>query len=725
MENNIFYESALSERVQQLLIVATRFQMDSDIQYDNNMLYICSDGTLNVNCLEAKLRVESNDLDSYECYLSLARNLYPVFQNMEQFYSNLSSENFRFYLFDYLLWTNQEILVQRSFDILFHNTGVETFHSMLLSTSILEHALGDIYAKNGSSCPFMLKDLLETNELISVLGGTILNFMMVLFGPPTSLNLRNLTWHGFFKAGELAKCLAYTVICIIATIGKLLSLKNINCSSIKHRSSLLVKNCDLIENVFSEFKGFSAPLFLRQMCNEGTSDKEMLNSIKHDIVITFANCRFLSTKSLPLWTLALNLYCQQQYGECTVILLTQMEHLLRCVFCYANNCSERIICAENDKLFTTFDEILGKEVVSLEGLKSPNKLPEAVGKGLFMMLLDLLIYPDGPRLRDHLSHGEIALSSITDLLASHLILMILALIWSINEQSLQSSSVLLKQNKQPCLISNTLCELQTAVIDISSKYQSLFHPLSRLRKSTLSVISLLAEFNNIICQFGNDSCVLVDDCTTRKETAAENKTLFEKDQLYKALLKILPNITESDCELVLCSTSKMDQISNFLIPESCVGEVIVNSCEQGYCMSRSEEIGFYLRLMHLCCCVSEQIFHVTAIRHEQLVQKQLRSRQRTTYTRMIASLPVISLCIRISALLATNELCLLFECAAKSSPQINNNHYTSSHIKCLKLLQKLFENLITYTKLDSNRWNEAKELCITTVNGLIACCNCV
>jgi len=41
---------------------------------------------------------------------------------------------------------------------------------------------------------------------------------------------------------------------------------------------------------------------------------------------------------------------------------------------------------------------------------STNKLVQELGAPHMEMLLDLLVHPEGPRLRDHISHGEVGAS---------------------------------------------------------------------------------------------------------------------------------------------------------------------------------------------------------------------------------------------------------------------------------------------------------------------------
>ena len=76
---------------------------------------------------------------------------------------------------------------------------------LLLVTSSLEHALGNIYLSFSSSsqCPSLLKDLLATQEIKEVFGDVVVCLLHILLGPPSSLNLRNILWHGFASPGEV------------------------------------------------------------------------------------------------------------------------------------------------------------------------------------------------------------------------------------------------------------------------------------------------------------------------------------------------------------------------------------------------------------------------------------------------------------------------------------------------------------------------------------------
>ena len=54
-------------------------------------------------------------------------------------------------------------------------------------------------------------------------------------------------------------------------------------------------------------------------------------------------------------------------------------------------------------------------------------LVQSVGTFLQEMLLDILVYPDGPRLRDRLSHGELSFHTIPSSLVSFVTAILISL----------------------------------------------------------------------------------------------------------------------------------------------------------------------------------------------------------------------------------------------------------------------------------------------------------
>jgi hypothetical protein len=53
-------------------------------------------------------------------------------------------------------------------------------------------------------CPRMLRELLMMPEVVSLLGEDCHFLLRLLIGPPSGLNLRNITWHGFVSISEFS-----------------------------------------------------------------------------------------------------------------------------------------------------------------------------------------------------------------------------------------------------------------------------------------------------------------------------------------------------------------------------------------------------------------------------------------------------------------------------------------------------------------------------------------
>ena len=152
-----------------------------------------------------------------------------------------------------------------------------------------------------------------------------------------------------------------------------------------------------------------------------------------------------------------------------MVLLPQLEHAIRRVFAVANRCPQRVLTAENTTLFTTFDEILAPQLDN----GSANQLRAYIGDHHVTMLLDLLTYPDGLRIRDRLSHGECAFlltADVTDpALKQH---------WRhiANHVIAVTSSLCLLFLKEDKLIQN--CDYLQYLNDHAPQYKSVFHPLT-------------------------------------------------------------------------------------------------------------------------------------------------------------------------------------------------------------------------------------------------------
>jgi len=96
-------------------------------------------------------------------------------------------------------------------------------------------------------------------------------------------------------------------------------------------------------------------------------------------------------------------YKKSNFWLALCVLVPEWEFVARVLFTIVNKCDERIQTAESSTLYTTFDEMLSHELNDRE-----NRFPQAIGLDHMELLLDLLILPEGPRIRDKLSHGEVS-----------------------------------------------------------------------------------------------------------------------------------------------------------------------------------------------------------------------------------------------------------------------------------------------------------------------------
>ena len=133
------------------------------------------------------------------------KKLQPMCEAIHQVLINLEQHGFEEKYRDSLQWTGCNDVFGYCFSLLKSSNPANHNLCLLLLTSSLEHALGDVYLSysGASQCPSLLKDLLATCELKDVFGETVICLLHILIGPPSSLNLRNVLWHGFAAPSEV------------------------------------------------------------------------------------------------------------------------------------------------------------------------------------------------------------------------------------------------------------------------------------------------------------------------------------------------------------------------------------------------------------------------------------------------------------------------------------------------------------------------------------------
>jgi len=605
------------------------------------------DGLLNWSALSSELSVA---VDSREEYEHRVHVLAPVFHKICCYCTEISAVDFETNFGKYFKWTAEPSNVVRCFDIVRREANTAANHALLIITSALEHALGDVVLLRATQCPSLLRDLLVMKELEDLLSHTVVRLLQVLMGPPASLNLRNVAWHGFLRPGELDVQYVYVMLCVTASIGKWLADQQI--CEIPHRDMIQVS----VPTLFSD---------------EDLSELTEVSQL-------FVHSDFVAPAVFQFWQLSLELYASCQYGECVVVLLPQLELALRRVFVAANQCSERILTAENTVLYTTLDEILDKLLPD----GSENRLVLAIGKPYLTLLLDCFHYPLGPRLRDHISHGEVQLTEVSKDAASHLICICIAFASKFCSPDFSKENV----------------ELILSICNKADNYESLYHPISVVKHQTFLAAKSLSLWH-LMPQPATDLGVCCSEVDKTKLIHIQTETASGAIENYVTELSVADKIDKSVCYQLLT----LDDFSAEV--EKILRSLQLNTLYRYHSStprSREEEIlRLLLRIVEYCVNISQQCLDIAENRHTLLQTKQLRSRQRTNYKKFLMNTVSVSVTLRLIIVIILITVKVLDDLEPQAVKQ-------QRLVKLFKHVQKFCENMLSYTRTDVNKWDEAQ-----------------
>lgn len=147
------------------------------------------------------------------------------------------------------------------------------------------------------------------------------------------------------------------------------------------------------------------------------------------LVEAVSKTRGLPSSRKAIWLRAIKYQQEGSYGRCCALMMPEIEHTLRLIYCAVNGCPARALTAESVVYYTTLDVILecGNEDES-------NKMAEFLGSGLYSALLDIFVQIEGPRVRDRFSHGECQLWDIDIQLSRHLLALSTAILWRADDE---------------------------------------------------------------------------------------------------------------------------------------------------------------------------------------------------------------------------------------------------------------------------------------------------
>ncbi|XP_022417088.1 endoplasmic reticulum membrane-associated RNA degradation protein isoform X7 [Delphinapterus leucas] len=320
-------------------------------------------------------------------YRGSVRLLGPVCQAVHLHLSSLTKGQFETRYSSGFQWTGVPELFPEMFDALGSLQSLAISLSLMKLTSCLERALADVYLLIRKECPFLLRDLIASEELSQVFGQSVMDVLKVFVGSPCGLNLRNVLWHGFAAPQEIPPKYCSMMILLTAGLGQLLKgyLQQTK-FTLAHRPFITLTSLeDLI--VFPDVT-YEVLSVLEEVMKKST---------------------FILKIMLPYWEVALLNFKSQRFADCAILLLVQLETGLRKVFATVNKCPKRLLTAESTALYTTFDEILAKHLND----GKINQLPLFLGEPAMVLSCErsigvwpLLPLPEGSEREAQRSEGN-------------------------------------------------------------------------------------------------------------------------------------------------------------------------------------------------------------------------------------------------------------------------------------------------------------------------------
>ncbi|NWT94369.1 EMARD protein, partial [Urocynchramus pylzowi] len=584
-------------------------------------------------------------------YIKSIRSLGPVCESVNSYFKSLAKEQFVIQYALWFHWTNCTEVFLEVFDVLQSTQTTEVALGLMKLTSCLERALGDVYLLKGNDCPFLLRDLLASEQLADVFGQAVMNVLRVFIGSPHGLNLRNVLWHGFASPQEIPAKYCAMLLFLTAGLGQLLQ------TYLLQTKGVLAHRPYVIFISLEELDAFP------DLNNEILSIAEELVKLSS----------FVLKIMLPFWIAALTAFKQSRYADSVILLLPQLEAGLRLLFTTSNKCPNRLLTAESSALYTTFDEMLAKHLENEEVNQLPVVLEEPAMESDF--LWDFLNHQEGPRIRDRLSHGEINLETFPREIANQIVGFAITLLCRFSDEDMFS----LKEHM-----------VIKPLMNCASCYQSRFHPISRLKKQVLECMKSIHLWPEL-------ATVPEEQVQTTKglEGNAEANTLI---LMISEIISPLQRYMPQSC----CSSD--DPINGVLTER-----LLVELCGTRICTLYSprpvlEVVAVLRRIGAQCHQASQQVIAGAGLRYTQWLNRTLRSRQRHNYRRMLNSIKFLSPVLRLILLLITLELVSVHSVCKK------NPFDYQQYLKFLKSVLQYTENLVTYTSPEKNKWDETMEL---------------
>ena len=205
---------------------------------------------------------------------------------------------------------------------------------------------------------------------------------------------------------------------------------------------------------------------------------------------------------------------------------------------------------------------------------SENLLRQEIGDTHVEMLLDILVHSEGPRIRDHISHGEVDLHEISQPSANHILCICVAfagLYIYPNRKSHQNDSAL---------------RLVERICETAKAYKSLFHPISLLAKTVRELALSFLKWQDLPKPFGEEFDTLEGD-------GGKWTVKFPDVETALQMLISSTSLPGDDFSKPLQWQFDLDQIDTFV--QGCVEILDATSCSTLFRPKGEMEVALLLR----------------------------------------------------------------------------------------------------------------------------------
>ncbi|KAL6078838.1 endoplasmic reticulum membrane-associated RNA degradation protein-like isoform X5 [Balamuthia mandrillaris] len=530
-----------------------------------------------------------------------------------------------------------------------------------------------------------LKDLLATPQLRAVFNENQLMVMRALIATPLGLNLRNIAWHGFFSPEEVWS--GFLSLIMVSTLSLWPDVHRFIRSNIKNNNkqkrSKEEEDDDDEEEKIKEIwtKGRQRLLSAEEVsvpyekmmqrtnqrlsffsCSSSSSETSIDEKTERDQMREIIeNSFFPIHQNRQLYLSAVDaFFLEHDYHRCLVYLLPALEHSIRRVFVAVNNCPIQLLDAVMYDYYTTLD-ILVAETLEWSEDGSKNHVCEEIGEGAMRALWDLCICPEGPRLRDRISHGEIEPNAISHLLCEHVLALAIHLC---SRYHLPSSQFQLQERHYDRFFRS---------------YISTFHTQSIL-------IHKLCSFSEEWRAFS-----LLSNEPTEEGEGETIKIEKQEGEVLPTDLEERTSVQRAKCLFVNAPTEEKDE-TQVLLEDLYRLPTLYLSSSQLQCIACLRKV----------ISISRKILAKITERYVELKQliesRRARSRQRNSYEKLTQCLPFFSAVLRLVGIAVVQAL---FQCSPAPDKCVNP--------KDIKLYTQMFVCLEkTFSTLESNKWEEAK-----------------